>query len=139
MNITVQDRPPVIRWDGPVELTKGANALFAANGSDPDGNITLFSWYFGDGTCATGVTAVHSFQRAGKFNVRLVVVDDSGSGASYERWVVVREPPSPPSTIPPWLPWLAAAAIAVPACGYVLWRRNRRRARQYEDFFSGPR
>jgi len=139
MNITVMDRPPEIKWDGPLELQKGARASFSANGSDPDGNITLCSWDFGDGKNASGTSVFHSFQKAGRFLVRVVAVDDSGSGAAFEQWVVVKEPPAHSASAPLWLLWLVPAAIIIIVCGAILLRWNRHRAREYEDFFSGRR
>jgi PKD repeat protein len=139
MNITVLDRPPHIKWDGPLELKKGQRASFSANGSDPDGNITLCSWDFGDGKNASGASVVHSFRKAGRFLVRVVAVDDSGSGAAFEQLVVVKEIPAPARPTPVWPLWLVPVAILVPAAGYILWRWNRRREREEEDFFSGRR
>jgi PKD repeat protein len=139
MNITIQDRPPDVKWDGPLELKKGQRGSFSANGSDPDGNITLCSWDFGDGKNAIGNQVTHSYKNAGRYMVKLVVIDDSGSGASFEQLVVVKEPPAPARPTPVWPLWLVPVAILVPAVGYILWRWNRRREREEEDFFSGRR
>jgi PKD repeat protein len=139
ITITVLDRSPEIIWDGPLELIKGARASFTANGSDPDGNITLCSWDFGDGRNASGSTVTHSYKSAGRYLVKLVVIDDSGSGASFEQWVVVKETPAPAHPTPVWPLWLVPVAILIPASLYLLWRWNRRREREYEDFYSGRR
>jgi PKD repeat protein len=49
------------------------------NGSDsydPDGEIRLFIWDFGDGTQATGQKVSHTFTRQGNYSVLLKVWDD---------------------------------------------------------------
>ena len=37
----------------------------ASASSDPDGTIAHYEWDFGDGTGATGVTAVHTYEAPG--------------------------------------------------------------------------
>jgi PKD repeat protein len=50
---------------------------FSAAGSyDSEGNITSYSWDFGDGTSATGISAVHIYETAGLYKAVLSVKDD---------------------------------------------------------------
>jgi PKD repeat protein len=45
---------------------------------DPDGSVVSYLWDFGDGTTASGVTAVHAYAAAGLYTVRLTVTDNDG-------------------------------------------------------------
>lgn len=52
---------------------------FDASGStDSENNIVSYSWNFGDGTTATGVTASHTYTTLGTFTVTLTVTDAGG-------------------------------------------------------------
>ncbi|MEZ4825146.1 MAG: PKD domain-containing protein [Bacteroidia bacterium] len=46
---------------------------------DSDGTITAYSWDFGDGNTASGVTASHTFNAIGNYLVVLTVTDDSAA------------------------------------------------------------
>lgn len=54
---------------------------FNGNGStDTDGEISSFSWSFGDGTAdGSGETVAHTFTDPGNYLVRLTVTDDEGA------------------------------------------------------------
>ncbi|MCK5324034.1 MAG: PKD domain-containing protein, partial [Desulfobulbaceae bacterium] len=52
---------------------------FDGSGSnDPDGQITVYSWDFGDGNTASGVSAQHTFTEPGDYTTTLTVTDDRG-------------------------------------------------------------
>lgn len=68
----------------------------AAGSSDPDGSLVSFAWDFGDGTTASGVTATHTFARAGDYEVRLTVTDNRGGSATSTRTVTAVKPNQPP-------------------------------------------
>ena len=56
-----------------------STANFSGNSSEAGDNpIASYSWAFGDGGTATGVTASHAFSTAGTFNVQLTVSDTKG-------------------------------------------------------------
>jgi len=63
-----------------VESGSDVTVLFDASGSaDPDGTIIAYRWVFGDGTSGSGAEVEHTFPRADRFNVSLLVLDDVGS------------------------------------------------------------
>ena len=52
---------------------------FDGSGSnDPDGQITLYSWSFGDGNTGAGVSAQHTFTEPGVYTTTLTVTDNRG-------------------------------------------------------------
>lgn len=63
----------------------------AAASSDPDGQITGFSWDFDDGSAiGTGMQVSHTFTEPGGFNVRLTVTDNEGATGSVLQHIRVR-------------------------------------------------
>ncbi len=61
----------------------------ASSSSDADGNITSYSWDFGDSTNATGITVQHNFTSAGNFSVNLTVTDSNNASASSTKTISV--------------------------------------------------
>lgn len=55
----------------------------ASQSSDPDGDPLTYSWDFGDGSSATGVTANHIYQSTGTFTVKLTVSDGQASTDAF--------------------------------------------------------
>ena len=74
-----------------------AVAVDGAGSTDPDGTITSYLWDFGDGTTATGVTAVHTYTKPGRFKIELTVTDSKGALDSVEHAVVSMSPVAAPS------------------------------------------
>lgn len=73
------NQPPVANANGPYSGTVNLSLTFDGSGStDPDGSIVSYSWDFGDGNTATGVSPTHTYLTAGTFNVSLTVTDDAG-------------------------------------------------------------
>jgi chitodextrinase len=68
-SITVKNRPPVADLAASVTiLDKKETVTFDASPSyDPDGTIISYSWDFGDGTTATGVSVSHSYPNSGAY------------------------------------------------------------------------
>ncbi|MDQ3628777.1 MAG: PKD domain-containing protein [Actinomycetota bacterium] len=61
---------------------------FDASGSrDPDGDITSYSWSFGDDGTGAGATVEHAYADSGSYEVTLTVVDDRGASDSTSRTV----------------------------------------------------
>ena len=60
---------------------------FNAGSSSDDSSIASYSWSFGDGAIASGMTASRSYMSAGNFQVTLTVTDNEGASASTSRTV----------------------------------------------------
>src|SRR6185436_10708302 len=70
------NRAPVASAGGPYSAFVGAPVTFNGTGStDPDGDVILFSWVYGDGSTGTGATPVHTYTGIGVFGVALTVTD----------------------------------------------------------------
>ena len=69
-----------------------AVAVDGAGSSDPDGTITGYRWSFGDGATASGVTAVHTYTKPGRFQIELTVTDSKGAVDSARHAVVSMSP-----------------------------------------------
>ena len=79
VTVTTNAQPPVANAGGPYAGT--VNVAINFNGAasrDPDGSVVSYLWNFGDGTTASGVTAVHAYTAAGSYTVRLTVTDNDG-------------------------------------------------------------
>ena len=64
----------------------------ASASSDPDGSIISYSWDFGDGTTASGVTTLHTYSAAGSYIVRLTAADNQGAITNRAKTISVIEP-----------------------------------------------
>ncbi|WP_458233125.1 PKD domain-containing protein, partial [Roseateles sp. P5_E8] len=81
------------------DLQAGIFATFFASAStDAEGNIASYTWDFGDGTTAAGVSAKKLFATAGTYTVQLTVTDSVGAISTATQQVVVSQGAySPPS------------------------------------------
>jgi PKD repeat protein len=73
-------------YNGPANT---AIAFTAAGSSDPDGTIATYSWTFGDGGTATGVTPSHTYTAAGTYTATLTVTDNQGATDTDQATVTV--------------------------------------------------
>jgi cysteine-rich repeat protein len=79
----VENFPPNSVVGGPYYALPGES--LSVNGSasqDPDGLIVNYFWDFGDGTLSAGATANHTYADAGKYTIRLSVIDNGGLSSS---------------------------------------------------------
>jgi len=60
---------------------------------DPDGNITLYQWDFGDGTTGTGEVVTLSYSSADNYTVTLTVTDNGGATNSTSKTMAVTSQP----------------------------------------------
>jgi PKD repeat protein len=88
-----QNRPPVAAFTAsPTEGVAPLAVQFDASGSfDPDGVIASYSWDFGDGNTASGVTMSHTFTSPGTFTVVLSVTDNRGATGSAQQVITVTD------------------------------------------------
>ena len=59
--------------------------------SDPDGNLTSFTWDFGDGTSGSGATASHTYVATGTYTVVLTVQNGCGLTDSDQTTATISE------------------------------------------------
>jgi len=93
----------VVRNKSPVAIfTESAETVYinetitfnATESYDPDGVIVNYSWDFGDGNTATGVTVSHAYADNGLYLVTLTVTDNDGAtdSAHATKTVMNRQP-----------------------------------------------
>ena len=77
--ITVNE-PPAANAGLDRIVSPGEKVLFDGSATnDRDGYIRSYKWDFGDGNIATGVKITHSYEKPGKYRVRLVATDNSAT------------------------------------------------------------
>jgi PKD repeat protein len=79
--------PPVANFT--YTITDRSVSFNASLSYDNDGNITLYTWDFGDGTNATGVIVNHIYSQYGTYNVTLTVTDDDGNNDTITKLILV--------------------------------------------------
>src|SRR4029450_9161349 len=70
---------------------------FTDGSSDADGQVTAYTWDFGDGT-AQAITedAVHTYGTANTYTVHLTVTANDGAASDLTKSVLVHAPPNKP-------------------------------------------
>ncbi len=99
--LTALNRNPVAQGtatptSGPAPLTV---AFSAAGSSDPDGDPLTFTWAFGDGTTAGGITTSHTYPTGGTFAASVTVSDGRGGTSVRPFTIAVGAPPAPQITL----------------------------------------
>ncbi|MBN2416269.1 PKD domain-containing protein [bacterium] len=71
--------PPEAVIDAPSRVNAGERVFFdGVRSFDPDNDLLMYSWDFGDGERADGPSPVHMFTTGGYYRVRLRVTDNTG-------------------------------------------------------------
>ena len=81
-----------------VSTTSGLAPLpvsFDASTSTSTNKITAYSWDFGDGDTATGITANHTYAMPGEYAATLRITDEHGASAIATIPVTVKQNPAP--------------------------------------------
>ncbi len=93
----IQDVPPTVTVADPAPFPTGQAISFTASATDISPAVTAagfsFSWNFGDGTTATGSSAVsHAFSTPGSYTITATATDMYGTSSSGTTVVVVFAP-----------------------------------------------
>jgi acid phosphatase type 7 len=70
-------------------VTDNLEVTFTDASSSPAGNITSWTWNFGDGTVGTVRNPIRTYASSGTYTVRLTVTDGTGATSSRQRTVSV--------------------------------------------------
>lgn len=105
--IIVLNRCPIADFDYfPAFPAVGEEVRFTDLSYDPDGEICIWNWSFGDGTYSSVRSPVHIYNVKGKFTVTLLVTDDDGDYTSISKTITIgNEPPSSDFSYEPVLPY----------------------------------
>jgi streptogramin lyase len=74
------DQSPTAAFTAPSAIVGTPAAFSGAASTDPDGSVASWSWVFGDGGTATGVSTSHTYLGATTYIAGLKVVDNEGCG-----------------------------------------------------------
>ncbi len=78
---------------GNTPLTVSFNA---SGSSDSDGTISSYTWQFGDGSLASGVSTTHTYTDLATFTATLTVTDNDGAKSSTTTSITVAPESAPP-------------------------------------------
>lgn len=93
--------PTAVAIASATTTSPGVQIQFSGTSSwDLDGQITAYSWNFGDGATGTGASVTHSYAQPGSYIATLVVTDNGGSTANNDVYLVRIQalPLSPPQS-----------------------------------------
>ena len=91
---------PTVRITSPQEgVLLGSQVTFAAEASDPDGEIRRYFWDFGDGETAEGAQVTHEYARSGTYRVEVMVEDDKDAVARDGITIKVQVGPKAVATV----------------------------------------
>lgn len=99
LEVVVEETAPPVEDDispiaeaGPdLRAAVGETLEFDASASTDNIGIVSYTWDFGDGETATGITASHAYDEQGNYTVTLVVRDEAGNSDSDILTVTVTE------------------------------------------------
>ncbi|HYG01133.1 MAG TPA: PKD domain-containing protein, partial [Chryseosolibacter sp.] len=70
------------------------------NAADLSGNISTWSWDFGDGSGSSDQQTSHQYSAAGTYTVQVAVQDANGCNTSFEEAVKIYDAPTPAFSVP---------------------------------------
>lgn len=91
---TVAVSTVLAQFNAPAQANAGQPVTF--DGSPSLGAVTSYSWDFGDGTTASGISPSHTYAEPDAYTVTLTVTDKAGDQSSTSQAVTVG-PASPPN------------------------------------------
>ena len=77
----------------PIQPTVNETIVFTSTSFDPDGTITNYQWWMGEGNQRTAQNFTYVYHSAGDYNVTLKVTDNSGSTDNVTQTVTVKPAP----------------------------------------------
>jgi len=96
LNITVTNRPPTVSrvtWS-PNDPSDIDDVVFTAHASDPDGEITDWTWTLESGAMGSSQEFAHAFKDDGSYSLSIQVRDNDGAtSAAYSVTVDIRNAP----------------------------------------------
>jgi len=96
VTITVQDSSSPLADAGSDRTVDEDTAVtFDGSGSTDDVGIANYTWQFGDGTTATGVSPTHTYADPGTYTAALTVEDEAGTAATDEVRLTVEDVTTP--------------------------------------------
>ena len=89
--ITITNASPIASFTKSAETVKVDEMVSfdASESFDSDGSIASYSWEFGDGNTATGVTAENTYTKQGTYAITLTVTDNSGDSSTISANITV--------------------------------------------------
>jgi PKD repeat protein len=90
--VEIQRRGPSARFTSRPQPPEPGRFEFASTSTDPEGELLVESWNFGDGSSSGGTSPTHRYTQPGRFTVRLTVTDTDALTNSTTRTVTVPAP-----------------------------------------------
>ena len=84
-----RDESDPVSFSARARVSPRKSISFTARASDPDGSISAYDWFFGEGPVGHHRIASHAFRHTGSFNVVLRITDRAGNRAFYARTIRV--------------------------------------------------
>ncbi len=87
--------PPTVQSLSPASTYTGLPANFTATATDPENDITSYTWDFGDGTAtqtSSSGTASHIYATAGNYTVTVAVTDGEWTSCDSAAATIVQNP-----------------------------------------------
>jgi hypothetical protein len=89
-----QDETDPVGFAAPARVTTGRAFRLSAHASDPDGSISHYDWFFGQGSPGRQRTVSHTYTRPGTYRIVLRVTDSAGNWSFQATPVTAVRPPA---------------------------------------------